>query len=177
MIVKLSGTLGDMFGKEFKLSAQTPAEALHALGSMVDGFKDYLDDNGVFVWINGSPMDDISELACKNIKDTEVVIALPIGGAGGDGSGLLGGIMKVFKVFVPIMGYLGFGLSYDVINKLFVPKMPTIQQDEDGNKASYGFGGAVTTITQGNVVPVAYGECLQGGFVLTWQVTSDITRY
>lgn len=176
MIVKLSGMLGKMFGEEYKLQTQTPAEAIHALGTMVDGFKDYLEVNGVCVWINGKPMDDIDELTYKNIRETEVVISLPVGGAGGS-SGLFGGIMKVFNVFVPIMGYLTFGLAAKAIEKLFVPKMPTLSQDEEGNKASYGFGGAVTTITQGNVVPVAYGECLQGGFVLTWQVTSDITKY
>lgn len=175
MRVKLSGIIGKMFGTEYTLDTQTPAEAIHALSCMVDGFSAFMKENFVCVWINGTAMDDLSELNCKLLVDTEVVISLPVMGAGG--GSLFGGIFKVFKVFTPIIGYLGFGLGFDLVNKLLVPKMPTIQQDEDGNRASYGFGGAVTTITQGNVVPVAYGECLQGGFVLTYQITSDITRY
>lgn len=174
MLIKLDGVLGSMFGTNYNLSAQTPLEALHALSCTIDGFKDFLTNNSVCVWINGTPMADHAELGCKCIKETELIVALPVMGAGG--GGFLGGVFEVFKFSNPIIGF-GLGLGTDLLVKLLTPKMPTIQQDEDGNKASYGFGGAVTTITQGNVVPVAYGECLQGGFVLTWQVTSDITRY
>lgn len=173
MLVKLDGILGCMFGNEYTLSVQTPIEALHALSCMVDGFKDFLQSNDICVWVNGKSTTDISELSCKYVRETELIVAMPVMGAGGAIAG--GGIFSVLSGVFTMVG-LGIG-TYALIEKLLTPKMPTISQDEDGNRASYGFGGAVTTITQGNVIPVAYGECLQGGFVLTWQVTSDITRY
>ncbi|AAZ37479.1 prophage PSPPH03, putative tail assembly protein I [Pseudomonas savastanoi pv. phaseolicola 1448A] len=37
--------------------------------------------------------------------------------------------------------------------------------NDDGNNPSYGFGGAVTTVAQGNPYPVLYGEREIGGAV------------
>ncbi|NVL48302.1 tail assembly protein, partial [Pseudomonas syringae pv. actinidiae] len=37
--------------------------------------------------------------------------------------------------------------------------------NDDGNNPSYGFGGAVTTVAQGNPYPVLYGEREIGGDV------------
>jgi predicted phage tail protein len=38
-------------------------------------------------------------------------------------------------------------------------------KNDDGNNPSYGFGGAVTTIAQGNPYPLLYGEREIGGAV------------
>ncbi|HAV3816158.1 TPA: tail assembly protein, partial [Acinetobacter baumannii] len=38
-------------------------------------------------------------------------------------------------------------------------------QNQDGNRANKGFGGAVTTVAQGNPVPVLYGQREVGGFI------------
>ena len=34
----------------------------------------------------------------------------------------------------------------------------TQDQNQDGNRANKGFGGAVTTVAQGNPVPILYGQ-------------------
>ncbi|MDI3274883.1 tail assembly protein [Pseudomonas sp. AL03] len=44
-------------------------------------------------------------------------------------------------------------------------KANTSDKNEDGNNPSYGFGGAVTTIAQGNPYPLLYGEREIGGAV------------
>ena len=49
---------------------------------------------------------------------------------------------------------------------MLMPKTETTQDDnQDGNKANKGFGGAVTTVSQGNPVPVLYGQREVGGFI------------
>lgn len=41
----------------------------------------------------------------------------------------------------------------------------TSTYEQDGNVASYGFGGAVTTTSQGNPVAIIYGEREVGGAI------------
>ncbi len=45
------------------------------------------------------------------------------------------------------------------------PALIRAGENEDGNNPSYGFGGAMTTIAQGNPYPVLYGEREIGGAV------------
>lgn len=53
---------------------------------------------------------------------------------------------------------------------------PTIEpQDEAGNKASYAFGGAITTVAQGNPVPIALGRRLNGGFIISISIVNEDT--
>ena len=42
---------------------------------------------------------------------------------------------------------------------MLMPKIDNTQdQNQDGNRANKGFGGAVTTVAQGNPVPILYGQ-------------------
>ena len=47
------------------------------------------------------------------------------------------------------------------------PAVTNMDQNQDGNKANYGFGGAVTTVAQGLPVPVLYGQREIGGFIIS----------
>lgn len=51
------------------------------------------------------------------------------------------------------------------IAQMLMPKVDAQDNNQDGNKANKGFGTAVTTIAQGNPVPILYGEREIGGFV------------
>ena len=55
------------------------------------------------------------------------------------------------------------------------PKMDG-SQDEDGNRANYGFGGAVTTVAQGNPVPILYGRRYIGGFICSAGIYTEDTQ-
>ena len=60
----------------------------------------------------------------------------------------------------------GIGMIVGGIAQMLMPKVDTTQnQNEDGNKANKGFGGAVTTIAQGSPVPILYGQREVGGFI------------
>jgi predicted phage tail protein len=102
-------------------------------------------------------------------------------GAGGDGilSTILGAVLIVVGVVVtglsfgsaaPIGGALigaGIGMMVGGIAQMLMPKTETNDENQDGNKANKGFGGAVTTIAQGNPVPVLYGQREVGGFIVS----------
>ena len=50
---------------------------------------------------------------------------------------------------------------------MLMPKIENQDQNQDGNRANNGFGGAVTTVAQGNPVPVLRGCREIGGFVVS----------
>ncbi len=54
------------------------------------------------------------------------------------------------------------------VASMLMPKAQTTQnQNQDGNRANFGFGSAVTTAAQGYPVPILYGRREVGGFVLS----------
>ncbi|QDJ92675.1 tail assembly protein [Acinetobacter haemolyticus] len=62
----------------------------------------------------------------------------------------------------------GAGMLMGGIAMMLMPKVGDTQdQNQDGNKANKGFGGAVTTVAQGNPVPVLYGQREVGGFIVS----------
>ncbi|HDH7781159.1 TPA: tail assembly protein, partial [Acinetobacter nosocomialis] len=53
----------------------------------------------------------------------------------------------------------GIGMMLGGVAMMLMPKVDTTQdQNQDGNRANKGFGGAVTTVAQGNPVPILYGQ-------------------
>ncbi|MFH4280276.1 tail assembly protein, partial [Acinetobacter baumannii] len=62
----------------------------------------------------------------------------------------------------------GIGMMLGGVAMMLMPKVDNTQdQNQDGNRANQGFGGAVTTVAQGNPVPVLYGQREVGGFIVS----------
>ena len=110
---------------------------------------------------------------------TEIKIVPRVMGAGGDNGALqliLGAVLIVAGFWnggvtsnmgVALIG-AGAGMVMGGIAQMMVPKVdPNANQNQDGNRANYGFGGAVTTIAQGNPVPVLRGKREIGGFIVS----------
>lgn len=109
----------------------------------------------------------------------DVIHVVPrIIGAGGGGllQTVLGAVLIVVGAVVsvvapPLGGALigaGIGMLVGGIAMMLMPKAADTQdQNQDGNKANKGFGGAVTTVAQGNPVPVLYGQREVGGFIVS----------
>lgn len=182
--LQLRGVLGERFGDVYELRANTPAEAVYALCKMIDGLESFIRNNNFHLWVEDKNITE-AELSFSNPNDDFVVsIALCVEGAGGNG--LLAIVAGIAIVAVAWWNPLAWGaaaqmFAYGVgasvalmgVGMSLMPKMSTASIDEEGNRASYGFGGAVTTVSQGNVVPVGFGECFQGGFVITYSITSE----
>ncbi|MBP8005289.1 MAG: tail assembly protein [Acinetobacter sp.] len=111
--------------------------------------------------------------------NADVIHVVPrVMGAGGGGvlQTVLGAVLIVVGVIVsvvapPLGGALigaGIGMLVGGIAMMLMPKVGDNQdQNQDGNKANKGFGGAVTTVAQGNPVPVLYGQREVGGFIVS----------
>ena len=172
--IKLHGILGKKFGKFFKLDVQTAREATHAIACQNKEFKRFMlesDKLGLkFAVFLGRK--NITENDIDNVTDTDVIHIVPrIVGSGGStfnwlqvvaGAVLIG--VGVVMGFNPALIGAGAGLLMGGVAGLLMPKVDMGNQDPDGNKANKGFGSAVTTVSQGNPVPILYGEREIGGF-------------
>ena len=172
--IKLHGILGKKFGQFFKLDVQTAREATHAIACQNAEFKRFMlesDKLGLkFSVFLGRK--NITENDIDNVTDTDVIHIVPrIVGSGGSTFNWLqvvaGAVLVGVGVFVPGMQWAigaGVGLLVGGVAGLLMPTPQMDNQDPDGNKANKGFGSAVTTVSQGNPVPILYGEREIGGF-------------
>ena len=172
--IKLYGVLGKKFGKEFKLAVESTREAVKALSVQVPGFEQFMltaHEHGltfaVFQDDENISEDQIDfETGAKVIKIVPKVI-----GAGGDGGVInliLGAVMVVVGAWTGQAWLVGMGIGMVAggVAQMLTPKVDAQDQNQDGNKSNFGFGGAVTTIAQGNPVPILYGQREVGGFIV-----------
>ncbi|MRT39690.1 tail assembly protein, partial [Acinetobacter sp. RIT698] len=155
--IKLYGVLGNKFGKEFKLAVESTREAIRALSVQVPGFEQFMltaHEHGlsfaVFQDDENISEDQIDfETGAKVIKIVPKVI-----GAGGDGGVInliLGAVMVVVGAWTGQAWLVGMGVGMVAggVAQMLAPKVDAQDQNQDGNKSNFGFGGAVTTIAQG----------------------------
>lgn len=124
--------------------------------------------------------DNISEdqLDMNTQADTIHIVPRVVGAGGNTGvlQLVLGVVLIVAGFFnagattnmgVALIG-AGAGMAIGGISSMLMPKVSTTQdQNQDGNRANKGFGSAVTTVAQGNPVPVLYGQREIGGFIIS----------
>lgn len=172
--IKLHGILAKKFGRFFKLDVQTAREATHAIACQNKEFKRFMlesDKLGLkFAVFLGRK--NITENDIDNVTDSDVIHIVPrIVGSGGSsfnwlqviGGAVLIGVGVVME-FNPALIGAGAGLLMGGVAGLLMPTVDMSNQDPDGNKANKGFGSAVTTVSQGNPMPILYGEREIGGF-------------
>ena len=178
--IMLHGQL-KQFGEQFSLNVDSAAEACHALSCQLPEFKKFMltaeqDGMRFAVFLDEvSEQGNVGERDIANRTGASIIHIVPrIMGAGGDAMGWLQVIAGAALIaFSGGMGTAqgmamigaGVGLMVGGAASLLMPTPEIENQDEDGNRANYGFGGAVTTVAQGNPVPILYGERYIGGFI------------
>ena len=178
--IKLYGILAKKFGKEFRLDVENTREAMRALSVQIPGFEKFMlhaHEQGLRFSVFQDKQ-NISEKELDMSTDARVIKIVPkVVGAGGDGgilNTILGAVLivvgVVMNVWAPGSGTAligaGIGMFIGGVAQMLMPKVDQNQdQNQDGNKSNFGFGGAVTTIAQGNPVPVLYGQREIGGFI------------
>ncbi|MEZ7502281.1 tail assembly protein [Psychrobacter sp. Arc29] len=177
--IHLHGVLADKFGEFFRLDIQSAREATHAIASQLPEFKKFMlraDQEGMRFAVFADEVNEqgnLGENDIDNMTAASVIHIVPkIMGAGGDAFGWLQVVAGYVLVGVgvvmggnPALISAGVGLMIGGAASLLMPTPELGEQDEDGNRANYGFGGAVTTVAQGNPVPILIGERYIGGFI------------
>ncbi|APU48434.1 tail assembly protein [Acinetobacter junii] len=176
--IKLYGILAKKFGKEFHLAVDNTREAMRALCVQVQGFEHFMlhaHEQGLEFAVFQDEQ-NISETELDMSTSAKVIKVVPrVMGAGGNGvlQTILGAVMVVVGVVAMAYGQAwganlvgaGIGMMVGGIAMMLMPKIDNQDQNQDGNKANKGFGSAVTTVAQGNPVPVLYGQREVGGFI------------
>lgn len=180
--IKLYGILAKKFGKEFRLDVENTREAMRALSVQVPGFEHFMlhaHEQGLEFAVFQDNQ-NISETELDMNTSAKVIKVVPkVKGAGGAVQTILGAVLVVVGIVVGVTtGWTGVGgaagaaligagvgMMVGGIAMMLMPKIENQDQNQDGNKANKGFGGAVTTIAQGNPVPVLYGQREVGGFI------------
>ncbi|WP_288773702.1 tail assembly protein [uncultured Psychrobacter sp.] len=193
--IELHGALAEKFGKYFKLQVDTAREAAHAIAEQLPEFKRFMltaEQAGMrfAIFLDEQTKErNISEDDLDNITDAQTIHIVPrLMGSGGKAFGWLqvvaGAALVGFGAFtfgatssigIGMIG-AGVGLMLGGATSLLMPTPKLDVQDEDGNRANYGFGGAVTTTAQGNAVPILYGERMVGGFLISAGIYTEDTQ-
>lgn len=193
--IELHGALGERFGRYFKLQVDTAREAAHAIAEQLPEFKRFMltaEQAGMrfAIFLDEQTKErNIGEDDLDNITDAQTIHIVPrLMGSGGKAFGWLqvvaGAALVGFGAFTfgatssIGMGMIGAGAGLMIggATSLLMPTPKLDVQDEDGNRANYGFGGAVTTTAQGNAVPLLYGERLIGGFLMSAGIYTEDTQ-
>jgi predicted phage tail protein len=179
--IKLGGVLGKKFGKQFTLDVHSFRDAMAALCMMKPGFEKYLrtaEERGLVfaVFVDERNLGE-QELDLVGSDNGDIRIQPIVQGSKQAGmfQTLLGVVLIVAGLFTGGttstlgMGLLAAGAAVGLggVVQMLSPttKASAESKNDDGNNPSYGFGGAVTTIAQGNPYPLLYGEREIGGAV------------
>ena len=176
--IKLYGILAKKFGKEFHLAVDNTREAMRALCVQVQGFEHFMlhaHEQGLEFAVFQDEQ-NIGETELDMSTNAKIIKIVPrVIGAGGNGvlQTILGAVMVVVGAVAMYFGQpwgaslvgAGIGMMIGGVAMMLMPKIDNQDQNQDGNKANKGFGGAVTTVAQGNPVPVLYGQREVGGFI------------
>ena len=189
--VRLLGELGEKFGRIHKLAVRSPAEAVRALCSQLEGFREYLAGEGrkyrVLVGKQAITKDDLQVSAGEAQTFTFVpvltggkgsVLGAVFGGAVFSGSlqVILGATLVVAGIFTgqAWLANIGVYMARGGVAQMLT-KPPTANTNETKNNPSYIFNGGVNTTAQGQCVPVGYGRMRVGSAVISAGIyTSDI---
>lgn len=177
----LHGILAKKFGKTFKLSVNSTKEAMRALCVQLAGFEAFM-MNAHRQGLRFAVFHDkhnVGENELDMSHTAKIIRVVPVvEGSKKEGvlETVIGAVLVVAGVVVTGMGFApagaaligaGVGLMVGGISQMLMPKVDAQDNNQDGNKANKGFGGAVTTIAQGNPVPILYGEREIGGFIMS----------
>jgi len=182
--IELHGILADKFGKSFDFDVESTREACEALSYQVDGFRQFMmtaHESGLFFAVFYD--DNEQSISADEVEmktGAKVIRIVPkITGAGGDAMGwiqVIAGVALIgFSGGNPAMIAAGAGMLLGGAATLLMPRPTITPQDPDGNKPSYAFGGAVTTVAEGNPVPLAYGRRQVGGAVISMMIVNEDT--
>jgi predicted phage tail protein len=199
--IHLHGRLGRLFGREYTIGANTPAEALRALCFRVKGFRNYLFDsekNGIVYRLmlgrktvgpeqlmTPLPSNEVHLFPIPVVAAKKGVISIIVGVvliaatilSSGAGAGLWGNYMAALGGKAGIgwgmAASMGTALVLGGISQLIAnPKMPNLTSDAN-NDRSYIFNGSAQTTRQGGPIPIGYGRLHVGAQVISQGVTTS----
>lgn len=198
--IRLYGELGRLFGRVHRLAVHSSAEAVKALGILFPGFNHYLTsskDKGlafaVFYGKRNIGRDELGNppggvdiriapivQGSKSGGGLQVVLGIALiaaasfftGGLAAGGAGLFGA--GAAGTTWGAVGMVGISLAIGGVAQMMTGGQAKIDSSEAAdNQPSYNFSGIKNTVTQGNPVPLCYGEMTTGSAQLSLGIRAE----
>ena len=198
--VRLYGKLGARFGRVHHLAVNSAAEAVRALGVLHQGFNQFLaeaKDIGLAFTVFYGKRNLGKDQLCDPPSHNDIRIAPVVQGSKSGGglqtvlgialiavasffSGGLaaGGAASLYGATATAawtaVGAVGFSLAIGGVAQMITGTQVGIDSSEAAdNRPSYNFAGIKNTITQGNPVPLCYGEMTAGSAMLSLGIVAE----
>jgi|SRR5690554_1696028 len=191
--VRLYGVLGSTFGRYFRLSVSSPAEAIRALCVQLPGFEQFLNTSkqrGLTYAVFYGKRNLVEDELLLAGRQEEIRIAPVIIGSkrGGVFQTILGAVLVGVAAFATgglgaafaakglwgVAAMTGASMMLGGVIQILSPQMQGLKARESpDNKPSYAFGGPVNTVAQGNPVGVLYGKRRIGGAIISGGIYAE----
>lgn len=182
--IKLSGSLGKRFGVFHEFAVDSYPDAIRAMCSQVEGFKDYMQSYvgsrmQYAVFVDGKNVGQHDAHAFKCGKEIRI-IPIPTGSKSGGmfqivlGAAIMatafftgGASLAAMGAFASSAFMAGGAMVLGGVMQMIAPQQGgmNLETKSTENKPSYAFGGAVNTTAAGYPVPIPYGERTVGGAI------------
>lgn len=184
--IKLSGSLGRRFGVFHRFAVDSYPEAIRALSSQVEGFKDFMQSEigsrmKFAVIVDGKEVNHNNEKTWQMAKEIRI-IPVPSGSkSGGLFNVVFGAVIMATAFFtggasLAAMGafassafMMGGAMVLGGVMQMISPQVggSRMAPQSAENTPSYAFGGAVNTTAAGNPIPLPYGIRTVGGAIFS----------
>ena len=199
--VRLYGKLGARFGRVHHLAVDSAAEAVRALGVLHVGFNQFLaeaKDMGMAFTVFYGKRNIGKDQLCDPPSHNDIRIAPVVQGSksGGGLQAVLGIALIAAASFFSgglaagagatalygttatavwtAVGAVGLSLAIGGVAQMVTGTQAGIDSSEAAdNRPSYNFAGIKNTVTQGNPVPLCYGEMTVGSAMLSLGIVAE----
>jgi len=198
--VRLYGKLGARFGRVHHIAVSSAAEAIRALGVLHKGFNEFLlsskdmgIDFAIFYGRRNLGQDELRDPPSHN--DIRIAPVVQGSKSGGGLQTVIGVVLIAAASFFSgglaaggatlygsaagaaawtVVGAVGFSLAIGGIAQMITGTQTGIDSSEAAyNQPSYNFSGIKNTVTQGNPVPLCYGEMTVGSAMISLGIVAE----
>ena len=177
--IRLSGSLRQ-FGREFRLSVRTPAEAIKALCVQIPGFERCLSNaksRGLeFAVFRGKKNISEDELDYKGDGIIRIVPVITGSKRAGILQTIIGAVLIVAGTYFqqPWAVQAGVALVAGGVIQMLSPQAGGLKTSAaPENTPGYAFGSAKNTTASGNPVPLCYGRRRWGGAIISAAIYAE----
>lgn len=170
------------FGRSFRLSVRTTAEAIKALCVQVPGFERFLSNaksRGIeFAVFRGKKNIGEGELSFGGEGDIRIAPVITGSKRAGILQTIVGAVLLaisyVFPVTAPYLAPAGIGLVAGGVVQMLSPQAGGLKTSAaPENTPGYAFGSAKNTTASGNPVPLCIGERRWGGAIISAAIYAE----
>lgn len=190
--VRLYGKLGARFGRVHHLAVNSAAEAVRALGVLHKGFEQFLIDaramGMAFAVFYGKR--NLAEQQLGDPPSNQDIRIAPVvqGSKSGGGLQVVLGIALIAAATIAtggvaglaaggiwgVVGSVGISMALGGVAQMVTGTQSSIDSSESAdNTPSYNFSGIKNTTTQGNPVPLCYGEMTVGSACISLGIVAE----